>query len=75
MANGNIATTNDELQVTLTVAQDASRGLVLLAADASRMLTGRSPGHVGPIRTAIEEHVSVIANAIRRARDELTPNR
>ena len=43
-------------------------GTVLLAADAGMLLLQRRPEHVVAIRRAVEQNVSVISNAIRRAR-------
>lgn len=42
----------------------------ILAASGGSLRTGPVSEHVGQLRTAVEQNVSVIANAIRRARDD-----
>ena len=54
----------------LVVVANAEREAVLLAAIDGQLLTRTAPEHVGRIREVVEQSVSVIANAIRRARDE-----
>lgn len=55
----------------LMVALNVETMAFLPAADSGRLLTHTAPEHVGLIRDVVEEHVSVIANAIRRAEGEL----
>ncbi len=58
------------VNIDLWVVVEADTELVVLAARANLLLTGPESVHAGRVRTAVEEGVSVIANALRRARDD-----
>ena len=61
------------VNIELVVVVDARLEVIWLAAQGGRLLVWPSPEHVGRIRETVEENVSVIANAIRRARDDVNP--
>lgn len=57
------------MNIELDVVVDVELEVIWLAAQGGRLLVWSSPEHVGRIRETVEENLSVIANAIRRARD------
>ena len=57
------------LDTSLLYVASAVRGSVMLATKAATMMVDVAPAHVGRVRQALEEDVSVIANAIRRAQE------
>ena len=62
------------LDVQLLVVLSEESQMVLLAGRSRNLAVGgRDGAHVGMIRSAVEQDVSVFANAIRRVRDEVQP--
>ena len=58
------------VSIDLAVVVNPETEFVVLAATGDSLLTGPESGHTGRVRAVVEERVSVISNALRRARDD-----
>lgn len=58
----------------LTVLSTAPETVLLAADDGKLFVSGLDGAHVGQLRSGVEESVSVIANRVRRLRDDARPN-